>query len=107
MDTSSEYEPENPVDTVLNGDITFDNVRFGYDVKDRGCEEVLRGISFTITQGKTVALVGSSGGGKTTIFSVKGFKRLANTFNAPLTAADLQQSAHNDTHHVVKKTVSG
>lgn len=67
MDTASEFEPETPTDVVLSGDITFDNVKFGYEVKDRAHEEVLKGISFTITQGKTVALVGSSGGGKTTI----------------------------------------
>lgn len=64
MDQDAEYEPENPVSADLNGDITFDNVTFGYKSKEK---EVLKGISFTIGNGKTVALVGSSGGGKTTI----------------------------------------
>ena len=67
MDTSPEYEPENPVESDLNGDIRFENVRFGYKSKDREDEEVLKGVSFTVEKGKTVALVGSSGGGKTTI----------------------------------------
>ncbi|MFN3403730.1 MAG: ABC transporter ATP-binding protein [Cytophagaceae bacterium] len=43
-------------------EITFDNVSFSY-----GHTEVLREISFTIPKGKTVALVGPSGGGKSTI----------------------------------------
>ena len=67
MDTPSEYEPKNPEKADLDGDIVFDNVTFGYKNKDRKSAEVLKGVSFTIEKGKTVALVGSSGGGKTTI----------------------------------------
>lgn len=49
----------------VNGDICFDNVSFSYNHdEDR---EVLDHISFVVPQGKTVALVGPSGGGKTTI----------------------------------------
>jgi ATP-binding cassette subfamily B protein len=62
-----EYEPENPIDANLSGDISFEHVSFGYKTKDGNGAEVLRDISFTIKEGKTVALVGSSGGGKTTI----------------------------------------
>lgn len=46
----------------FNEEIAFDNVRFSYDNK-----EVLHGVSFTIKKGETVALVGASGGGKSTI----------------------------------------
>lgn len=46
----------------LNGDIEFKNVCFKYD-----SNEVLDGISFKVKKGQTVALVGESGGGKTTI----------------------------------------
>ncbi len=67
MDTPAEYEPQNPVQADLDGDIVFDNVRFGYKNAERGDTEVLKGVSFTVKKGKTVALVGSSGGGKTTI----------------------------------------
>ena len=49
----------------LNGDIVFDDVSFAYETdEDR---EILDDISFTVKKGKTIALVGPSGGGKTTI----------------------------------------
>ncbi len=67
MDTPSEYEPENPIDSDLDGDIVFENVNFGYKTKDGKDPEVLKNVSFTVKKGQTVALVGSSGGGKTTI----------------------------------------
>lgn len=67
MDTPSEYEPENPVESALDGDIVFDNVSFGYAEKGGKGAEVLKNVSFTVKKGQTVALVGSSGGGKTTI----------------------------------------
>ncbi len=67
MDTPTEYEPENPIDSSLDGDIVFDKVSFGYaEIGEKG-GEVLKEVSFTIKKGQTVALVGSSGGGKTTI----------------------------------------
>jgi len=47
----------------LAGKVEFDDVRFGY-VKN---QPVLDGVSFTIQPGETVALVGATGGGKTTI----------------------------------------
>lgn len=68
--------PEGPVS------VEFDDVRFGYPSADkvslasledvatldtRGGTEVLRGVSFRAEPGRTVALVGSSGAGKSTI----------------------------------------
>lgn len=67
MDTPSEYQPENPINAALDGDVVFENVTFGYKNSENKGADVLRGISFKIEKGKTVALVGSSGGGKTTI----------------------------------------
>ncbi len=67
MDTPSEYEPENPVRAAMDGDVVFEDVKFGYKSKDDGGAEVLKGVSFCVKKGKTVALVGASGGGKTTI----------------------------------------
>lgn len=67
MDTPSEYQPQNPVDATLDGDVVFENVSFGYKNNDNRATDVLKGVTFKVEKGKTVALVGSSGGGKTTI----------------------------------------
>ncbi|MBE6895047.1 MAG: ABC transporter ATP-binding protein [Ruminococcaceae bacterium] len=50
----------------INGEIKLEKVSFNYDED----EKVLNDISFTIESGKTIALVGPSGGGKTTICSL-------------------------------------
>lgn len=50
----------------LNGNITFDKVDFTYD----GDNEVLNRMSFEIKANKTVAFVGKSGAGKSTIFNL-------------------------------------
>ena len=49
--------------TKLRGDIVFENVVFGYTPE----RPVLKGINLQIPAGKKVALVGLSGGGKTTL----------------------------------------
>lgn len=49
-------------------ELTFDAVRFAYP--SRSDVEVLRGLSFTVARGHTVALVGPSGAGKTTVFQL-------------------------------------
>ncbi|MDF4202291.1 ABC transporter ATP-binding protein [Maribacter sp. SA7] len=51
---------------TVNGDISFDNVHFGY-LED---EEVLHGISFDVKAGETVAIVGATGAGKSTIINL-------------------------------------
>ncbi|KAL1971206.1 hypothetical protein VTN77DRAFT_158 [Rasamsonia byssochlamydoides] len=48
------------------GEIRFDGVNFSYD----GRREVLKGISFEAWSGQTVALVGETGGGKSTILKL-------------------------------------
>lgn len=48
---------------VPRGEIVFDDVCFGYEAA-RG---ILKGVSFTVKPGETVAIVGSSGAGKSTI----------------------------------------
>lgn len=67
MDTESEIEnvPE-PVDVDIQGKIEFRNVWFAYNPG----EWVLRDVSFTIEEGSTVAFVGATGAGKTTIISL-------------------------------------
>jgi ATP-binding cassette subfamily B protein len=50
----------------LTGNVKFDNVSFSYNGKD----EVLKNISFEAKQGETVALVGHTGSGKSSIMNV-------------------------------------
>ncbi|MCP3774105.1 ABC transporter ATP-binding protein/permease [Paenibacillus sp. MZ04-78.2] len=50
----------------LKGDIRFNGVKFGYENK----EKVLKDVHLTVRAGETVALVGPSGAGKTTLCSL-------------------------------------
>ena len=50
----------------LNGEVAFDKVWFSYNEPD----SVLKGVSFHINPGETLAIVGSTGSGKTTIISL-------------------------------------
>ncbi len=52
----------------LDGEITYEDVHFAY----RAGEPVLRGISLTVPKGSVIALVGPSGGGKTTLVDLLG-----------------------------------
>lgn len=75
MDEDVEKVNPNAIDVeVLEGDISFNNVTFEYKNKDiindldiEEIKSVLKSVSFSIPKGKKVALVGPSGGGKTTI----------------------------------------
>lgn len=50
----------------FDGKIEFKDVRFAYDEK----QEVLKGIDFKVSPGETVAIVGATGAGKSTIISL-------------------------------------
>lgn len=64
IDTPPELDRENASKAErLDGHIEFKNVSYGYD-KDK---EVLRNVDLDVKKGSTFALVGPSGGGKTTI----------------------------------------
>jgi len=55
-----------PALQIKAAQLSFDDVYFAY----RGDEPVLRGVSFLAQPGKLTALVGPSGGGKTTVFNL-------------------------------------
>lgn len=56
---------ENPVGLHLRGELKFENVDFAY--ASRPDIQVLKGVNFHVNPGEQVALVGSSGSGKSTI----------------------------------------
>lgn len=67
LDTESVIENQgDKLAENLEGRINFNDVRFSYVVD----EEVLRGISFEVKPGQTVAIVGSTGAGKSTIINL-------------------------------------
>lgn len=58
-------DPKKPVQlTKVDGEIEFNNVYFSYK---GGQKNALKGVNLTIRQGQSVALVGRSGSGKTTM----------------------------------------
>ncbi len=63
------YKPENERRPDFSKGISFENVYFNY--KD-GAREILKGLSFNISSGMTVALVGRSGEGKSTVIDLIG-----------------------------------
>lgn len=68
VDTRPDVEdkPNAPDLAVFAGEIIYEDVHFSYD----GDDEVIRGLNLYIEPGKTVALVGPSGGGKSTTCSL-------------------------------------
>ena len=63
LSSPAESEEPNALKPDLHGDIVFDHVSFAYD-KD---EPILKDVSFTIPAGKTVAVLGGTGSGKSTL----------------------------------------
>ncbi|MCK0188369.1 ABC transporter ATP-binding protein [Arenibacter sp. F20364] len=67
LDTDSNIEDAGTIDKAgVKGDIDFKNVHFGYLEN----EEVLHGISFKVKAGETIAIVGATGAGKSTIINL-------------------------------------
>ena len=64
IDQPAESDPGRSAIARVDGAIRFDNVSFTYANADR---PALQGITLTINPAETVALVGASGGGKTTL----------------------------------------
>ena len=67
IDTDSSIDKSGTKDASnLRGDISFKDVRFSYV---QG-EEILKGINFNVNKGETIAIVGSTGAGKSTIINL-------------------------------------
>ena len=65
---NEEYEPEQKDSNhkISRGDIEFKNVSFSYD----GKRDVLKNISFSVKNGESIAFVGATGSGKSSIMNL-------------------------------------
>ncbi|XP_062112545.1 putative multidrug resistance protein [Humulus lupulus] len=70
LDRKSEIEPENPkaVKNTIKGKIELKNIFFSYPV--RPDQMIFKGLTLKIEAGRTVALVGQSGSGKSTVIGL-------------------------------------
>jgi len=96
IETESELElHKGTLKPVITGKVEFKAVHFSYP--QRSDIEVLKNISFDVEENKTIALVGSSGAGKSTIASL-----LLNYY--PLTNGEILFNGENansiETHHL-------
>jgi ABC-type multidrug transport system fused ATPase/permease subunit len=67
LDTEEDVQQNGTIEAKhFTGNISFKDVRFSY-IKD---EEVLKGISLEVKSGETIAIVGSTGAGKSTIINL-------------------------------------
>lgn len=67
LDTQDQIQDKGTIEApVFNGEIEFKEVHFGYLEN----EEVIKGINLQVNPGETVAIVGSTGAGKSTIINL-------------------------------------
>lgn len=64
LSVKEETSGENPIKPALNGDIKFDKVTFSYD---KDTKPVLKNLSFEVKAGETVAILGATGSGKSSL----------------------------------------
>lgn len=62
LSTEPEADPEDSLRPDIRGEITFENVSFSYDG-----QPVLKNVSFTLRPGMTMAILGGTGSGKSTL----------------------------------------
>ncbi|HOI85279.1 MAG TPA: ABC transporter ATP-binding protein [Acholeplasmataceae bacterium] len=67
LDKPSEYEQDGTLEPDIKGQITFQDVSFKFDDTD---EHLLKKVNFNIQAGQTVAIIGRTGSGKSTIINL-------------------------------------
>ncbi len=66
LETPAESETEGAVEHSLTGDIVFENVNFAYEEQ----KPILQNMSFKVKAGETIAILGSTGSGKSTLMHI-------------------------------------
>ncbi|MFV0564560.1 MAG: ABC transporter ATP-binding protein [Flavobacteriaceae bacterium] len=85
-----EIQNNTPHPTQITGNITFNNVSFTYDDTNI---QALKGISFSIKEGETLAILGKTGSGKSTILDLIG--RLYDIDSGSITINKTPIAQHN------------
>ena len=67
MDAEEENDSGKICLDEIGGEIVFENVSFGYSSDEDGEKLVIKNLDLTVPRGQTLALVGPSGGGKSTL----------------------------------------
>jgi len=67
LDIQDDYVDDGDLTLEIKGNIVFDNVSFKYSLNDA---EVLKNVSFSIKENETVAIVGKTGSGKSTVVNL-------------------------------------
>jgi ATP-binding cassette, subfamily B, bacterial len=67
FDLPEEHEENLPSFGVVEGKIDLENIEFTYPSSDK---KILKGVSLSIEQGKHIGIVGTSGGGKSTLVQI-------------------------------------
>ncbi len=67
LEEKTDIKNMQPERSVIKGDITFNNVCYTYEDSN---VEALKDVSFRIEQGKTLAILGRTGSGKTTVINL-------------------------------------
>lgn len=67
MNTPDEIDEGRVEISDIRGDVSFEDVTFSYSVEDTDAKAVISNLTLNLKAGDTVALVGPSGGGKSTI----------------------------------------
>ncbi|WP_342389125.1 ABC transporter ATP-binding protein [Salinicoccus bachuensis] len=68
IDSEPEKDEGTIVDSTIKGEIEFDDVSFSYDPTQKN--PTIRNLSFRIDAGESVALIGATGAGKTTVMQL-------------------------------------
>lgn len=86
LDPEAPRRPE-----VFTGEVSFENVTFGY-----GQELILKGITIKILAGECVALIGPSGGGKSSLFNLIPRFYDVTSGSVRISGIDVREWAKND-----------
>lgn len=89
-------DPQNPKPVIFEREIAFNHVSFGY-----GDKHVIEDINFTIKKGETIALVGPSGAGKTTLTDLVARFYDVKKGSVSLDGTDIREFTQNDLRSII------